>query len=357
VSSGRTLCADLCVAGAAIIEGKEVCSYVGSRVPSIAGLSDMFARNPRKTSLFRLLIALLAIAWLLAYLDIPELLRVVIAPAWSPLCAMVAVSLAFILIGGAKLWLLVRSLTPVPFSRLMGYFLVATALGTFTPASLGDFSLPAFLRRAEVPVYESLAVMVVDRAITLSMYATIFLPLTLGLLLHTTRFWWVTAGVVVVIMVILALNGIATVRQKMCRVLEGLHLSGVADFLATASRLLRLHPWHLLGNIFLTFVRCVVSGLVVYLALCAAREQSPFLPVLYTSNSIALLRFLPISPAGLGLYEAGGVAVLGHLGLDRERVLAAFVYVRIYAIAYSLLVLAFYRMTPRRPPPSKVWDG
>ena len=115
----------------------------------------------------------------------------------------------------------------------------------------------------------------------------------------------------------------------------------------------RSDPWHLLGNTILTLLRCVTAGVVVQLALWAAGEWQPFLPVLYTTNAIAVLNLLPVSFAGLGIYEGGGVVILSQLGFDRERVFTALVYQRLYIILYSLLILLLSRAIVTRIVPDK----
>ena len=58
------------------------------------------------------------------------------------------------------------------------------------------------------------------------------------------------------------------------------------------------------------------------------------------TNSISLLNLLPVSLAGLGVYEGGGVMLFSRLGFDPERVFAALIYQRVYIIIYSLVMLA-----------------
>lgn len=298
--------------------------------------------------LLQTLVTTFIIIWILTYLDLNELRQAAVTPAWLPLIGMAFAAWVFVLIGGAKFWVLFRALTPVPFLSFIGYFLVATALGTFTPATLGDFSLAAFLRREQIPVHQSMSVIVVDRVITIGIYGTVFLPLTFGLLLHMGQLWWAPVSFLVGGMLILILNRLPTVRKMINRFLKHLHLSFLSDFLSTTSDLLRLHPWHLLGNVGLTLLRCVVSGGVVQFALWAAGEWQPFLPVLYTTNSISLINLLPVSLAGLGVYEGGGVAILSQLGFDQERVFAGLMYQRFYIILYSLVMLILSRLLIER---------
>jgi uncharacterized membrane protein YbhN (UPF0104 family) len=279
------------------------------------------------------------VVWLLQQIDVPALQRVAVAPAVWPLLGMVVVAWVCVLLGGMKFWVLYHALTPVAFCPFLRYFVVATSLGAFTPASLGDFSLAALLREKQIAVHTSMSVLVVDRALTVSIYAAVFVPLTLGLLFHSAYVWWIPASFLAGGTLLLVLAGNTALRQLGCRVLERLHLPFLVDFVATTSDLLWQYPWHLLGNIALTFLRCVTAGVVIQCALWAAGEWQPFLPVLYTTNTISVLNLLPISFAGLGMYEGGGVAILSHLGFDQERVLAALVYQRIYIILYSLVIL------------------
>ncbi len=291
----------------------------------------------------RLVMTAMVVVWLVRQIDVPVLQRVVVAPAVLPLLGMIVVAWLFVLLGGVKFWVLYRALTPVAFCSFIRYFIVATSLGAFTPASLGDFSLAALLREKQIPVHTSMSVLVVDRVLTVSIYAAVFLPLTLSLLFHSAYVWWIPASCLAAGTLLLVLSGNTVLRHLGCRVLGRFHLPFLANFMATTSDLLWQYPWHLLGNISLTFLRCVTAGVGIQCALWAAGEWQPFLPVLYTTNTLSLLNLLPISFAGLGMYEGGGVAILSQLGFDRERVLAALVYQRLYIILYSLVVLLGFR--------------
>ena len=294
--------------------------------------------------LLRLLGTLAITAWLLMQLNLREWQRVVVTPALLPLLGMVGAAWLFVLLGGFKFWVLYRALTPVAWRPFLGYFVVATSVGAFTPASVGDFSLVALLRRERIPVHTSLSVMVLDRVLTMSIYAVVFLPLTLGLVFHIDSWWLMPASVLLGITLLLTLHTIAVVLQRGSALLARWRLSWLTASLLMTSTLIRQYPWHLLGNIGLTCVRCVMAGVTVQLALWAAGEWQPFLPVLYTTNTLSLLNLLPVSLGGLGVYEGGGVALLGQLGFDRDRVFAALVYQRFYVLLYALLVLVLWRV-------------
>lgn len=289
----------------------------------------------------RATVTALVLLWLFSFIDTEQFRDVAISPNWIPLVGMVLFAWIFVFIGALKFWYMFKAIAPVAFKPFLLHFLMATSIGTFTPASIGDFSLAAFLNREQIPAHRSLSVILVDRVITVSIYGVVFLPLTLGLLLHTTRLWWVPVSFAGFSLIALSANGNQRFRQQVSNLLSRLHWEFLTNFAMTTSELLRAYPWTLIGNIALTLLRCLIAGLVVQCALYAAGEYRSFLPVVLATNSISLLNLLPVSLAGLGVYEGGGVMLFDRLGFDPERVLAALIYQRAYVIIYSLLMLAF----------------
>lgn len=287
----------------------------------------------------RLVVTTGMLIWVLQQLNVQAFQSALLVPALLPLLAMVGAAWIFVLLGGLKFWVLSKALTPIPFVAFLRHFLVATAFGAFTPASLGDFSLAALLRRKQIPVHESLSVILVDRAVTMGMYALVFVPLTFGMLLHTVQLWWIPASVLGSALVLLAMHSMVDCRQIVRRLLTYCPWPCVGDCLVTTSTLVRQHPWYLAGNVGLTFLRCLVSGGVVLCALWATGEAPPWWPVLATTNTIAILNLLPVSLAGLGVYESGGVVLLGRMGIQQEYVFAALIYQRAYVLLSSLLIL------------------
>ncbi|HLO30011.1 MAG TPA: lysylphosphatidylglycerol synthase transmembrane domain-containing protein [Anaerolineales bacterium] len=301
---------------------------------------DWIGKRRWLTWLLRAGVTGLVLLWVLSFIDFEQFKQITVSPAWMPLAGMVLFAWLFVFIGAVKFWYMFKAIAPVPFGRFIVHFLVATSIGTFTPASVGDFSLAAFLKHEQIPVHQSVSVILVDRVITVSIYGVIFLPLTLGLLLRTAQLWWVPSSFVAIGLLTLIANGNEKLRVQGQRLLEKLRWPFLTNFVMTTSDLLRAHPWTLIGNVALTLLRCLTAGLVVQCALYAAGEFRSFLPVVLATNSISLLNLLPVSLAGLGIYEGGGVMLFSRLGFDPERVLAALIYQRVYVIIYSLVMLA-----------------
>lgn len=293
---------------------------------------------------WRLGVTLIVSVWVLGRLDLGQFRRILVTPNWGALGWMVCAGLVFALLGGAKVWLLLRALAPVRFSKAIGYFLVATSLGAFTPAALGDFSIAGFLRREGVPIHQGLSVMLTDRVIAIAVYALVFTPLTLAQIADLNFFWSVFAFLFALIVIGLGLNALAPVRRFVRVHVLRSHAPALEDFAKTISDLLRLYPYHLVGNLTLTLIRSIVGGIVVWFALRAAGERPFLFPVVCATNSLTIVNLLPISVGGVGIYEGSGLFLFERFGLNGANVLAALLYQRLYVWLSSVAIFAAFAL-------------
>lgn len=291
---------------------------------------------------WRAAVTLAVVAWISSQLDLAQLTRVFIAPRWDALALMVLSAIVFAALGGVKVWVLVRAFSRVRLRVVVAYFFLATAFGSFTPASLGDFSIAALLQREKVPMHQGLSAMLVDRVISVATYVLFFTPLTLIVLLPQLQLWWFPVIFLIVAALGLILNANRSVRQYVRTRLIHAYFPALEEFARTISDLLRLYPLHLVGNVALTLVRSIVAGLVIQFALVAAQEQPPLFPVICATNFLTIVNLFPISIGGLGVYEASGVVLFEQIGLNGEKVLAALFYQRAYIFLSSGLILLTY---------------
>lgn len=291
----------------------------------------------------RLLVAAGLILLILRKLDLGEFQQVIVSAQWGPLAVMVVAALVFMLLGIVKVWIILLPLAPVHLVTVLRYGIVATALGTFTPAALGDFSLVGFLRREGIPVHKGFSAMLVDRGITLVLNGLVYLPLTVLLVLDARQWLWVPLAVGLAVAIALSLNLITPFRRWLRERIVKPFLPRLEDFLRACSDLLRVYPAYLLANIGVTLARSLVAGWVIAMALLAASTSAGLLQVTVLTNSLSLLNYVPISLSGVGVYEGGAVALFSRLGLSGERVFAAFVFQRAYMILSSLLFLGLAR--------------
>lgn len=283
---------------------------------------------------------LVVIVWSIARrLDLGEAASLLRSPEPLSLLGMIVCALVYGVVGGIKIWTLLRAVAKVSLKQTVVYFFVASSIGTFTPAALGDFSLAAFLKREDVPVHEGLAVVLVDRLVSVSLYALVFAPLTLTWLVPNAVLGWLPILYLLGGMGLVGLNGSARARGWVRAKLVERYIPRAGSFLETSSRLMRAYPTALAGNVFMGLVRGFVGGMVIWFALVAVGTQVSLFPVVAATNTLSLINMLPISFGGLGVYEGGGVLLFEALGLDASRVLAALLLQRIYVLVSSVLVV------------------
>ncbi len=292
----------------------------------------------------RVSVLLAIVWWLAARLDVAQAARLLAAANPLYILGMMAAALFFGCLGGLKIWTLLRALSRVSLWRTIPYFFVASSIGTFTPAALGDFSLAAFLQREQTPLHSGLAVVLIDRFITLSLYILLFLPLTLTLYLNHIAWLWIPVLYFCAGATALLLNLSARARAAVRTRLVTRYMPRAYDFLQTCSRLMRAHPLALLANVSVGIMRCVVAGLVVWLALSAVGVKAPFVGVVNVANALSVINLVPISFGGLGVYEGGGVVLFEALGLNALAVLAALLLQRAYVVVSSGAILGGYML-------------
>lgn len=311
--------------------------------------ADRFVGNASFGWTFRVLVAGGLLLLILRSLDLGELRQVMVAPRWEPMLGMAVAALAFRLLGAAKIWIMLSAFAPeVRLRTVLRDGLIALSLGTFTPGSLGDFSLVRFLRREGILVHQGVSAMLVDRGITLALTVLVYLPMTLLLVAPSREWLWLPVGCGVALVIGLGVNLMPSVRQRLLQLLVRPALPRLENFLRATSELLRQHPLHVLANVGVTLIRSLVSGLAIVLGLLAAGStsqlsQSHLLSVVALTNSLNLLNALPISIRGLGVYEGSALVAFSFIGLKLkpEHVFAAFVFLRVYVVLSSLIVLAF----------------
>lgn len=298
----------------------------------------MLAHNRWFNWAWRFTVTLIVAGWILARLELAEFTRVLIAPRWNALIAMVVAALLFVVLGGLKVWVLLRALAPVRLGAVVQYYFVATAFGSFTPGAVGDFTLAVLLQREQVPIQQGASAMLLDRLITFAAYVLLFVPAT-AFFVGSVNSWFLFLPASVMLLAWMVWGWLS--RRASIRSFVRRH-PGLESFMQTFVELIHAHPIHFWGNVGLTLIRSVVAGGGVYLALIAAGQVGALIPVICISNSLSVLSLLPFTLGGVGIYEGSGLVLFEWMGMDREGVLAGLLYQRIYIVVSSLLFMAIY---------------
>ncbi len=305
----------------------------------MAGCVDANVRidSPRVLLIWlaRLALTIALVILIATRLDFELFTQEIIAPQWLPLIGMALAGVGFIFLGGVKLWLLVRGLTPVRLGLFLLYFFLGGAIGSLAPALFGDVSIVALARRDGVPLRHMISTILVDRAITLSVIVWLFLPGALGLIWREFAWmFWALSG-----LSILGLGvGVWWFAQ---RAFAWQRFPRLAQFAQVFGEFARQQPRPVLANLLLTVARGILSGVSLQLVLLAVMPtSSEWFTTICLANSLSILNLLPITLGGAGIYEGGGMVLFEIAGLPREQVFAALVYQRLYILASSVLIIA-----------------
>lgn len=95
-------------------------------------------------------------------------------PRWSLLVLLGQIG--FHLLGGVALWVLALSLRPIALLELLRAYWRSLAVGYWTPAMVGEASFAWWVGPAGMPVREGLALVTVDKLVTLATTILLALP-------------------------------------------------------------------------------------------------------------------------------------------------------------------------------------
>jgi uncharacterized membrane protein YbhN (UPF0104 family) len=282
--------------------------------------------------LFRFAVSLILIYVIFRSVDLHVFTAVVASPKLLPVLAMVVFSLFFVFLGGLKLWVLFRGISPIDPWLFIGYYFLAGSVGSLAPAIFGDATLVGLAKRSRIPFHKSIPAILVDRFITLVIALFIFTPFTLVFVLPVSagEMFLMTAAVFVLF------AGFFWISIRFAPFL--------LDRFAVTKRFRESFPLffnqyrpNLYINFLISTLRAVVSGLTLIYALMAAGVGPPFFATVCISNSLSVLTHIPVSLSGLGLFEGGGLVLFEAIGLNREEVLAGLLYHRMYIIIWAAL--------------------
>jgi uncharacterized membrane protein YbhN (UPF0104 family) len=282
--------------------------------------------------IFRFSVSIALIVWIFKSIDLSLFKQVAVSPRVAPTIAMIAFSLLFVFLGGLKLWVLMRSFSPITLKRFMGYYFLAGSVGSLAPAIIGDFTLIGLVKRSKMSIHQSVSALLMDRFITIIVAVFIFTPFTIALVLPvrsihiillTTASALLSGGLVWIVF---------RFAPSIWREVEIMN-----NFWKAFSLYFTKYRKDLSINIIICGLRGIISGMTLIFALMAANLNPPVFPTICISNSLSILTHIPISLSGLGVFEGSGLLLFEAIGMNRERVLAGLFYHRVYIIIWAVL--------------------
>jgi uncharacterized membrane protein YbhN (UPF0104 family) len=256
------------------------------------------------------------------------------------LALVVASVLSSHLLGAASLWWLARAFRPLGFVAFATAYWRSLAVGQWAPTGMSDASLVWFLLPRGLEPASSLALLSVDKLITLAVMTSIaaaspwLVTLPWGELPASAPPIAIAAGI-----------GAALVLVTLLWRRSRRYLLDLVSRVAREVRMLSTRPGLLLGNVVLTLAKVATSAAVLWL--CAASFESArisdgFGRFIVLGTTARLLAFVLPTPNGIGVYEVVVVRLLGEQPFSAAALLSGALLARLV----SLVVVSLGLMVP-----------
>lgn len=252
-------------------------------------------------------------------------------PRWSLLVLLGQIG--FHLLGGVALWVLALSLRRIALGALLRAYWRALAVGYWTPATVGEVSFAWLVGPAGIPVREGLALVTVDKLVTLAVTGLLALPaLWFGLPLLALRLQLPAAAAgIALALVLVAFGGFVWLRPSS----RGARLTlVVVEYLRLLDQVGLRSRGPLLANVLLTLVRTVAAAAVFWWAIAGFDQDLDvsFGRFVVLVSLARLLALVVPTPNGLGVFEVALVELLGHTEGVAPAVLAGALVARLAAL-------------------------
>ena len=271
--------------------------------------------------------------------------------------AIVVAQFAFHFLGAVALWVLTLGAAPrARFSSLTKAYWRGLAVGYWTPAGVGEASFAWFMRRGGVPVHEGLAILTVDKLVTLAVTALAASPALL-LAASTASVEWRRLSPATVLAVALALIVVAALAIVLREVswVSRLRWAVLAYLRAVRAVAARSYLF-LAANFAVTIARTLAAAAAFWWAVSSfgGPLEIPFLDFFVRVSAARLLALVLPAPNGLGVFEVTLVELMGAGAVPAAAVFSGAILARLVAL---VIVSVGFFVHPARESTDRLKSG
>jgi uncharacterized membrane protein YbhN (UPF0104 family) len=241
--------------------------------------------------------------------------------------------------------LILNGLHPLAFSTFLRTYSYSWAASLITHGQAGDASIILFMKKHGVAVRVSSVAYLVDKLMTLALFAVIGWYGCTYLIPGLTWVWLgLFIGALLVLPGFIILVRYAAFRHQWWERLQQRIIAVFNDLHQLRSK------WHLLViNALVTIIKWIVVSYVFWMAFRCFNTVVDWphigvIPILST-----LVGYVPVSIAGIGTVEVSAVFLFGKIGISKAVVISVYILLRVfqYLIA-GLLMIVFMRANPNK---------
>ena len=280
-------------------------------------------KRERSLALAKILVTVVVLFFVLNLTSWAEVRKSLDAYNLHYLPVLIVLLILFLFVGALNNYLIVRSIAPLPFFKVLKMFFVAAFVGMFTPAYLGEVGSVAYmLRREGVPLSQGLSVTSIDKLVTVAVNSALCL---IGLTLYFPQAPWFAWGAAALLLCApIFLIWCPTVRGTVRRLVINRYFSWSEKYFSAVCSFFVEHPILLCLNLIGTIARAFLAAYMIwvgFLAFGIVRDPSS---VIFVSFVARMVGYIPLTVNGLGLLEGTAMKLFCGIGVPEEVTLLTF---------------------------------
>ena len=289
--------------------------------------------------LLRLIISILLIGFLINKIGINKIIQTFISMNKIYLILIIPLYVLALFLGGLNLYFLTKKIkNKIKLKKIINYYLISWALSSFMLGKLGEFSIIYLLKKEKINYGKGLAIVIIDKAITI-VTISIAAIITILILLDIKEAYKLLLFILL-LMVSLFLVQTKLIRNIIKRIISKKFADKFKRFNKTLTIFLKKNKKLLLLNFILTLLKWAIMSIVVYIIFLSFGSRANIILISLISMSLTILLLIPITINGIGIKETVAVYLYGLIGLSPEIVISTYLLLTVITYACSLIILA-----------------
>ena len=270
-----------------------------------------------------------------------------------------ALTIAQLAIGANNSRLLLNTQRRLPFARVFKYYCFGWTAGLVSLGKIGEFSITYYLKREGIPYSKSLAIVLLDKVVTLAVY--LFAAVCGTLWFFGLSNWVllafdgaVLAGLLGVMFFFMRQNlpGAALLAKipKLNRIALS-RMESLRTFRETFAEFFLLHRAALAQNVLGTCFKLAVTSLNGSILFVAIHSQINPIYMMFVIAIAAIMALVPVSLSGLGVTDATFIYLASLVKIPAEAAVATELLSIASAYCIALLIAGLWAVTKHAEAP------
>ncbi|MET0790071.1 MAG: lysylphosphatidylglycerol synthase transmembrane domain-containing protein [Polyangiaceae bacterium] len=257
-----------------------------------------------------------------------------------------------LVVGANNSRILLNTQKRLPFARVFKYYCFGWTAGLVSVGKIGEFSITYYLKQEGLPYSKSLAIVLLDKVVTLAVYLSAAVCGTLWFFGFSNHLLLafdaaILSGLAGVIWFFLRQDlpfASLLARIPKLNALLTARMSSLATFRETFAEFFHLHRAALIRNVLGTFLKLAVTSLNGSVLFIAINTHINPVYMMFVIAIAAIMALFPVSLSGLGVTDATFIYLASLVDIPAEAAVAtellsiagAYVVASIIAIGWTL---------------------